>query len=202
MNFEFATSYLALWAVVLFQGLIILALMRQLEELRKSAKHGGLTLEHLPTDSRAPEFAGVDFRSGRRVASRDLEGRGGVILFLSACPVCVRLVSDLNQVTTIDMPPMVAVCQGGDRACAGIAKGLPREFHLILEHSEEIAARYLVDSSPTAVFVDETLRIRGYGHPENVGDLKLLIEQMGVAARDPGRQQEVRSVVLNSGATQ
>lgn len=197
-------SYVALWALVVFQGLLILVLLRQLAELRRLAAQGGLPSEDLlPAGSPAPDFAGRDLRSGLHVSSRDLDGRGGVILFLSACDVCKKLADNLRQGPTKDLPPIVAFCQGGEGSCAGIVKGLAPEVPLLLESAEKTAARYRVNSSPTAVVVDGKRRIRGYGHPENVEDLKrLLARSLGAGSREADPEEKMHPAVFNSRATQ
>ena len=203
MNFGFSASYIALWALVVFQGLVALALLKQLTELRRLVEQGGLLGEDwLPVGSPAPEFAGLDFRSGRHVSNRDLNGREVVILFLSACDVCIKLADNLRQAATNGLPPIVAFCRGGERSCAGIVKALPPEIHLLLESAEDTAARYRASRSPTTVVVDGKRRIRGYGHPENVEDLKrLLASSLGAGSRE-NPEEKLHLVAFNSGATQ
>ncbi len=177
MTFGFSASYIASWIVVLFQGLLIVFLLRQLAELRRLGEQGGLPGEdHLSTGSPAPEFAGFDARSGQQIGSRSLSGLGGVILFLSPdCTVCKGLAGSLRQPAMNDLPPIIALCPGGEQACAGVVKGLGLEVYLLFTGAEEMAARYHVSNFPTAVVVDAKQKIRGYGHPENVEDLKRLV---------------------------
>jgi hypothetical protein len=177
MRFGFFASYIAIWILVLFQGLLVLALLRQLAELRRLVEQGGLQGEdRLPTGSPAPEFAGFDVRSGQQVGSHSLRGLGGVILFLSSeCTVCKDLAASLRQPAMNGLPPIIAFCQGGEEACARFVKRLGLEVYLLLKGAEEIAARYHVSGFPTAVVVDGKGKIRAYGHPENVEDLRRLV---------------------------
>ncbi len=176
MNFGFSASYIALWALAIFQGLVALALLKQLAELRAIAGHGRLPSEDpLPVGSPAPEFEGLDSRHGRKISSRDTNERGVVVLFLSACPVCVRLADDLRQPLAPDLPPIVAFCLGGEGSCSAIMEKLTPQVHLLLKNAEEIAARYRVSNTPTAVIVDPHGTIRGYGHPASMEDLRQLV---------------------------
>jgi len=204
VDFTFSASYITLWALVVFQGLLILALLRQLGELRRWVAQGHLPGEdRLPAGSSAPEFAGLDFRSGRRVSSLDLDGTGAVILFLSACDVCIRLADSLRQTATSDLPPIVAFCQGGEGLCSGIVRGLAPGVPLLLENSEETAALYRVFNSPTAIVIDGKRKIRGYGHPENAEDLKkLFVSSLGLDSPEPNHEERVHQAVFDPGATQ
>jgi hypothetical protein len=99
MNFGFFASYVALWALAVFQGLLMLAVLRQLAELRQLMDQGALPNEDwLPVGSRAPEFAGQDIHSGEFVSSRLFDGRGGVILFLSPlAAACAELLREASS---------------------------------------------------------------------------------------------------------
>jgi len=177
MNFGFVPSYVALWALVLFQGLLVLAVLQKLEELRQLAERGGLTRDDwLPAGSPAPQVTGLDFRSGRPVSSRDLDGRGGLILFLSPeCSVCKGLADSLRQPATDGLPPIIAFCQGSGKACATFAARLGYDIPLVLDEVRETATSYRVSGFPTAVVVDSQHRIRGYGNPENVEAIRRLV---------------------------
>jgi hypothetical protein len=204
VSFSFSASYAALWGLAIFQGLLILALLRQLAELRRLIEQRGLPSEGgLQVGTPAPEFEGIGFGSTRPVSLGDLNGQGGVILFLSACEVCIRLVDSLRQSSTIDLPPIVAFCQGGEVPCARIAKGLPPGVHVLLKSAEETAMRYGISSVPTAVVVDEKRAIRGYGHPEGIEDLRqLLARSLGEGPREVDSTGKPHASVLASGAFQ
>lgn len=54
--FRFLSSYIALWLVVLAQGVLILAVLQQLAKLRNAAVRGDLSEDRLPDGSKAPDF--------------------------------------------------------------------------------------------------------------------------------------------------
>ena len=178
MSFSFVTSYIALWALAIFQGLVALALLRQLAELRAIAGHTALPNEDsLPVGTSAPDFEGFDWRDGRPISSRDIHGRGAVMLFFSACPTCIQLADDLRWATATDLAPIMAFCLGGEGPCSNILEKLPPHVPLLLKNSDEIARRYRISSSPTAVVVDSSRVIRGHGHPGNIKELEELVVQ-------------------------
>ena len=183
MSFSFFASYIAIWILVLFQGFLILALLRQLTELRRLLEMGGLHVEdRLPQGSPAPEFEGFDARSGQPVGTRILSGRGGILLFLSPdCTVCRGLVASLRQPAIDALPPIIALCQGAEQSCGRLVKRLGPEVNLLIKGTHEIAARYRVTGSPTAVVVDDERKIRGYGNPQNIEDLGRLLSRSLVA---------------------
>jgi hypothetical protein len=128
----------------------------------------------LPEGSPAPEFGGPELRSGHYTSSRDLDGRGVIILFLSPeCEVCKSLADSLRAAGT-EAPPVIALCQGGEQACAGFATRLGKEVPLLFRGAQETAAAYGVSGFPTAVVVDTKRKIRAYGQPRDIGDLKSL----------------------------
>ncbi len=194
MSLTFSASYLALWALALFQGLLILALLRQLAELRRLIEQRGLPSEDwLPVGSGAPKFAGVDSRSSRSISLHNLDGRGAILLFLSGCEACKGLAASLRRSATDGLPPVVAFCVGGKQPCGPVVKRFDLEVPVLLESAEETAAQYRVSSFPTAVIVDEKRRIRGYGHPENIEELRYLLAhslETPLGDRGPDRKPE------------
>lgn len=202
MNFSFFASYIAIWILVLFQGLLILALLRQLAELHRLMERGVLQGEdRLLAGSRAPKFAGLDVRTGQQVGSHILNGSGGVILFLSPeCVVCKSLADSLTQRAISRLPPIIVFCKGGEQGCSYFVKRLGLEIHLLREGAEETAARYHVSGFPTAIAVDGKQKIRGYGHPKNLEDLRqLLAREVDVVGE--GVEQKPNLPVYSSSAS-
>lgn len=180
----FHVSYIAVWVLVLFQGFLALALLRRLEELRELMKQawGGAAEEDsqeedfLPKGSRAPEFAGVDARSGKSIGIRNLD-RGGALLFLSReCRLCRGLAESLRQYPLNGPPSIIAICSGGEDAAAFFGKRLSDDIYLMSEGAEEMAKLYHVSSYPALVVIGPRRIIHGYGHPNDVESLRDLLE--------------------------
>jgi thiol-disulfide isomerase/thioredoxin len=199
VNFSFVAGSIVLWVFVVFQGLLTLYLLRQLASLHDLIRMGGITAK-LPLGSGAPEFTGIDKRSGRKVSLQSLDGQGGLILFVSPeCPVCVGLIEGIQQLGAKTFPHIVAFCPGGEQACAKFATQLNSDAELLLEGVEEAATRYRVTSYPTAVVIDEQRKIRGYSHPANARELETLIAQS--LRENRGATPEPRSAVALVGPT-
>lgn len=113
----FSVTYIALWVVMLLQGLLILALLQRLEKLRQLIERGGSLGTRLPVGSSAPGFSGTDW-FGKQTSLTDLDGRAGVVLFLSpSCSVCKGLAESIGSFAD-DLPPIIAFCLGEREACA------------------------------------------------------------------------------------
>src|SRR5688500_20377107 len=81
MGFPFVASYIAVWILVIFQGLLILALLKHLAEVKQLARLGGVAgADPLPAGAPAPDFEGVDLRSAKRLTKQIFAGRGGLLL--------------------------------------------------------------------------------------------------------------------------
>lgn len=179
----FHVSYIAVWVLVLFQGFLALALLRRLEELRElmkkvwgEAEEDSQEEDFLPTGSSAPEFAGVDARSGEPIGIHDLD-RGGALLFLSReCRLCRGLAESLGRYPLNGLPPIIAVCTGGNDAVAFFGRRLSEDISLVSEGAEETAKLYHISSYPALVVIGPRRIIRGYGHPNDVESLRDLLE--------------------------
>lgn len=177
MSFEFYSSYIALWIWAIFQGLLTLAIFRQVLELEKRAGNwkgipGGESL----VGARAPEFSGADVSSGRPINVNIFEGHGGVILFLSAyCPACRSLAKSLQGVSVESLLPIVASCTGDKQEILKLGKQLGLQIPLLLDEVGDTASLYRVSSTPTAVVLDDECRIRIHSGIRNLEDLQQLL---------------------------
>lgn len=200
MSFGFSASYVALWMIVIFQGLLVLALLRQISELGKLVREGNLPgEEQLPAGSRTPQFRGLAEGTGRQVDNGIFDQRGGVILFLASdCSLCKGLAHSLRSEVE-GLPPLVAFCIGRDRACARFVQRLGPEVPLLLRAAADVALLYRVSSFPTGVVVDGEQRIRGYGHPKDGQDLKQLFARH---LSHIGFEEELAAAPANMGERQ
>lgn len=175
MSLAFLPSYLALWALVLFQGLVIVGLVRSLADVRDVAE-GGRFPQRLPFGSRAPGLSGVDLRAGTDFDGSTLAHREVVILFLSAgCRVCQRL-ADGTRTLPAELPQArVAVCHGGASEAAPFVKALAADIPVLADPGGALHASFGVRATPVAFVVDAEGRVRGSGSPRNAAELGELI---------------------------
>lgn len=188
MRLDFVATYIALWILVVFQGLLILALLKQLTTIRRLAERASPLGDKLPLGSSAPEFMGTDLQFA---GWNDADSLGVVILFLTAgCPACQELLNSIGQHGDNVVPHIVAVCQGGD-ACSKRVANLSSAIQLAACNGEETARQYRISRFPTAVVVDRERKIRGYGHPTNVTDLvRMFYDSIGDIAATTGHTFE------------
>ena len=205
MSSAFFTSYVAMWILVLFQGLIILALLRELSELRRRLELGALENEdRLPIGTEAPEFTGVDVRTRQPVTLKTIDREGGAILFLTPdCNLCKNLANSLRAPALSDLPTVIEFCQGSERGCSAFFERLDPKGHLVHRGAEQVAALYHVTGSPTAVIVDGERKIRGYAHPQDLEDLKKLLTRALRAESETTKiETDSQTVVFSSTTAQ
>lgn len=178
MDFGFYSSYLALWIWAIFQGLLTLAIFRQVRELEKRAgSRPGAAFDGLSlVGTRAPKFSGVDSVSGRRVDLNIFDGRGGVILFLSTeCSICRSLSKTLQDGLVESLPPMVGICTGDKEGAMKLRKHLAPQIPLLLDGAEDAVSAYRVSGYPTAVVLDSRRIVRGYHGVNTADDIQRLV---------------------------
>lgn len=174
MIFGFASSYIALWLWAIFQGLLTLAVFRQVLTLEKrSMKWQEAGAGELPVGARAPEFSGVDIHSGQLKNLSSFDGYPGVILFLAAhCSVCRHLAKSIRDISTASLPPLLALCMGNDEEGAKMGERLGSHIPLLVQGATEIAGLYRVYSYPSVVVVDRDHRILAYSGISSVEDIR------------------------------
>lgn len=178
MGFGFYSSYITLWILVVFQALLTLAIFRQVLDLEKRAgiRPGAAFDGRSLLGTRAPKFSGVDSRSGRRVDVNIFNGRGGVILFLSAhCSICRSLSKTLQDGLVESLPPMVGICTGDTKGAMKLGKYLAPQIPLLLDGAEDAVSAYKVSGYPTAVVLDSKRIVRGYHGVNSADDIKRLV---------------------------
>jgi peroxiredoxin len=174
MTFGFASSYIALWVWAIFQGLLTLAVFRQVLTLEtRSAKWRESGGDGLPVGSRAPEFSGVDIHTGQLKSLASFHGRLGVILFLATqCSVCRQLARSFQRTSPDSLPPLLAVCTGNEEEGANMGKRLGSHIPLLVQGATEIMELYRVFSYPSVVIVDGERTILAYRGVSNAEHLR------------------------------
>ena len=180
MSANSSIVYSALWFVVIFQAILLLAVLREIAIVRQAIAHGGSLIKNkLPIGSFAPEFLGQTSATSQRVSVESFKGRGGVILFLSPdCSICTDLAKSITQLPFEPLPQIIAFSRGDREHSSHLVVDLAsKNIPLIFVGAEETFALYRVIGSPTAVIVDDELRIRRYGHPRDGNELEALFSK-------------------------
>jgi AhpC/TSA family len=173
MGFGFYGTYALLWGIVLFQGLLILALLRYVMELRRSVETGGgLGLDPLPIGSEAPMLVGRE-RAGHRLLIEGLRGGAAVLLFVTPdCSMCKTVLDGLRRRDLGRRARVVVVCVAAEEACAAMANRTDPGLTVVADPGEDLLHTYRVTATPTAVILDEEGRVRGYTYPKDAGELE------------------------------
>jgi hypothetical protein len=173
-----APSYVALWIVVCFQTLLVIALLKELGRLRRLESFGEAKEDHLPIGDKAPFVSGFDRRARAPINIEILERRGGALVFLSPdCYTCQDLVGSLEQFTDDEAGDLLVVCIGEHQPCSQLLRAIPRSVHTLSSTAERLPELYHVSAYPTAVIMDDHLRIRKYGHPRDIDELRDLLAE-------------------------
>lgn len=159
-------SQLLLWAVVIIQGIVILALARQVGVLHERvAPAGALTSGSGPGVGEKSPRMEVHAMAGNAVTiGADLaSGRALLMLFVSAsCPICKKLIpiaKDFARSERLDVLFM------GDAEAAEQRK-LIAQFELderSFINGPEVGMTYRIDKLPYAVLLDDTATIVAKG---------------------------------------
>lgn len=175
MSIPLLPAFVLLWAIVLFEGLVIIGLVRTLRELQVAVESGRLP-RRLPVGAHAPQLIGTDLRTGAAIDSSELIGRELVILFLSdGCPFCRRLADGTRQVPVEPGQTRIAVCHSGPREASAFVELLAGDFAVLADPDGEVLSSFSITGTPAAVVVDETGRVSGSGGPRHSGELAALV---------------------------
>ena len=180
MTLPLLPAFLVLVATVLFQGLIILGLVRTLRELQNVVESGRLP-RRLPLGTVGPDFHGKDLRTDAEIDSSELIGREVVVLFLSdGCPSCRQLADGTRHVPVEPGQTRIAVCHGGAREAGTFVDLLASDFAVLADPDGAVFSSFAITGTPAAVVLDQTGAVSGSGGPRHSGELATLIS----AARD------------------
>jgi peroxiredoxin len=181
MSLPLLPAFIVLWAIVLFQGLVILGLLRTVRALQVAIESGRIP-QRLPVGAHSPRFTGTDLRAGAGVDSSELTGRELVVLFLSdGCTSCRRLADGTRQVPVEPGQARIAICQGGAREARTFMDLLASDVAVLADPDGAVFASFGISSTPSAVVVGETGVVLGSGGPQHSGELAALVS----TARQP-----------------
>jgi peroxiredoxin len=182
MSPVFYVSYALLWAIVAFQSLLLLGIVRTVyrrgdETVAAAApvSTGALIGEPVPS------FAAIDV-AGRAVDETSLPQTLSALLFVT--PDCVTCMASLEEVAALRAKvegSLVVVCRGELEECRRLQETYGLDGTAILvDERHEVSERFDVYATPTAVLVGANGRIRTYGHPMDKDELVRLMDEGSV----------------------
>lgn len=178
MSGPWLVSYIALWAVVLFQGLVIFILLRQLGVIYLGTAQG-VAGDGLSPGERAPEFALPDL-DGREVALSGFRGLPLLLVFGSpSCGPCKALVPDLETFAAEKREQLrvLFLSRGEIEDAQRFAKEQDVRVPVAVHPDESLAEQYKVRVTPFAFLIDAEGVVRAKGLANNRAHLDMLVEQ-------------------------
>jgi hypothetical protein len=164
----FGTTYVILWLVVLIQGILVLLLVHRLTQVRPAGGFIQPLPSELPIGGRAPEFSGIDVRSGSVLTSSILRGRITVLLFVSPeCSGCKRLVYDLVSVSASLLDGVIVVCHGTMQSCAAALAQLAARVPILCADQARGLSEYKVSGLPVSVVINPDWTVADVRRPNS-----------------------------------
>ena len=170
----FLVSYWLLWVLVAFQALVLLALVRAVYSLQQS--RGSLPgAESGASGPPMPAFAAADL-NGHAIDSKSFSGRKTALLFVSTkCISCRLTLHDLDAVRSKGQGNVVVVCHAPRDECHRMAEEHDLRVQVIADEGNRLGELFGITAVPTAVLVDEDLRLASYGHPMSADEVDELL---------------------------
>lgn len=169
-GWPFGISYILLWIVVLFQGGVILELVRrQLQHTDTSnspERLGPLFTPGMTLGDLGPEFSAVELPGHRIMDSAELKGETTLLGFVSPnCGQCEESVPLMAQAAGWADAKLVLVCAGSDRQCGDFAERFAEGHTLLCDETGAVANLFHLARTPGSVLIDPAWRIVKYGAP-------------------------------------
>jgi peroxiredoxin len=166
----FYISYAGLWLIVIFQGLVLLGVVRLIYRMNSHAEPDVPTQEGEGLTGQAiPTFTAID-DSGASFSADSLAGQMSALLFVTPdCTSCMASLAEVDALRGKVNGNLVVVCRAGLQEC----KHLRQTYNLdavpvVVDETLEISKLFDVRVTPTAVLVTANGRIQSYGHPMDV----------------------------------
>lgn len=169
-------SYIALWAVVLFQGLLIFLLLRQLGLMYLGTARG-VAGDGLPLGREAPDFSAPDLE-GRAVSLAGFRGQPLLLIFGSpTCGPCRTLIPDLNVFAEERRQELrvLFMSRGEVAETQRFASEFGVRVPIATHPDEELPTKFQVRVTPFAFLLDGDGVIRAKGLANNRDHLDLLL---------------------------
>lgn len=179
MDAPFVLSYGLLWALVVFQGLVLLGLTRSLYDLKAKVGDGGAALgeESELVGEVAPRITATDV-FGRTIDTADFAGEASAVVFVSLdCSSCTPTLVELDALKGKVNGNVVVVCRGPEERCRELAERYDVGVPVIADESLAISAEFDVHVVPTAVLITSRNRIKAHGHPMRGDELIEMVDR-------------------------
>jgi cytochrome c biogenesis protein CcmG/thiol:disulfide interchange protein DsbE len=175
INLVVSASYLILWALVVFQSLVLLGVVRVVFKTTATHDAPPAQKEHLKVGEPVPQFTGIDLL-GNPLGSEALAGKYNALLFVKPrCPSCTTTLQELHALRHKATGNVTLVCTGSRHDCGQLVSRYDVALPTIVDEEGSITELFRVEGTPYAVMVDEDGRIDMTGRPVRPEDLEEVI---------------------------
>lgn len=187
MSSGYYISHAALWALVVFQGLVLIGLVRAVYRLQSGAAASpAISGADEMRDRVAPSFDVVDV-TGARISSQDFAGQLTALLFVSPqCPTCTVTLDELEALKVKARDSVLVICRAESDECVALAEAFRLSIPVIPDPDLEISRLFRVVTVPTAILINEGGRIQSYGYPMSREELEAMITARQNAMQEVG----------------
>jgi peroxiredoxin len=183
MSAIFYISYALVWALMVFQSVVLLGVVKTVYRTRADDPVSGALIrsDGALVGHPVPSFTAVDV-DGRIINESSLPPSLNALLFVT--PDCVTCVASLEEVDALREKVngnLIVVCRGGANECRDLLEtyGLD-EIPVIVDNDRELSEAFDVHVTPTAVLIGANGRISTYGHPMDKDDFARLLAEGNV----------------------
>lgn len=176
MSGAWLASYIALWAIVLFQGVVIFVLLRQLGVIYLGTAQG-VANDGLDVGHAAPDFSLTQL-DGLSVSLASFQAKPLVLIFGSpTCVPCRGLIPDLNAFARdrANELGVLFLSRGDEHSARRLADELSIEVPVASHPDEKLPDAYQARVTPFGFLVDKQGVIRAKGLANNREHLELLL---------------------------
>lgn len=192
MSGAWLASYIALWAVVMFQGVLIFLLLRQIGVMYLGTAQG-VARDGLEPGKSAPEFA-LEGLHGGTVSLEDFRGQQLLLVFGSpTCGPCRTLIPDLNVFAQERSEELrvLFLSRGEAEDTERFATQFDVRVPVAIHPDEELPQQYETRVTPFAFLIDGEGIVRAKGLANNRAHLEMLV-RMAKSDNTNGAAADVR----------
>jgi methylamine dehydrogenase accessory protein MauD len=205
MGTVWLVALLALWAVVLFVGFLLLGALRalgvlswRLEQLEATTPRR-LGRDGLKPGKRAPDFT-LPSADGKEVALHDFAGRKVLLVFTqSGCSPCQKIVPELNRLGKSGESQVVVINNGDPDATRKWSAEVRARFPVLAQDHFSVSKRYQVFATPFAFLIDEQGVITSKGIINNRQHIRYVLS--GTRVGESNRHAEADTDAAQSSAS-
>lgn len=171
MSYVIYGSFGLLCGLVVFQAYVLVELVRQVVELKRLAHESGMSLSEatglLELGTPMPAFSAREPGGGRSLGHQDLRGHPTILLFVSVAqaelPAYRELPALIQGFQHRADGHVFMLCEGSEADCVRLAREHEVPIPVFLDDGGAIRGSCGIEVTPSAVKLDEEVRITSYG---------------------------------------